>query len=128
MRYQEHGKKRRVQLREEAEKLIRESARIPEALPRADVLELIHELEVRQVELELQNEELRRIQSELEGSRQKYLGLLQPGSDRLCASRPKRVYPRGESDGIGVARQGKGASQRPPFCELRRAFLPECFS
>jgi PAS domain S-box-containing protein len=41
----------------------------------ADLIRLLHELEVHQVELELQNEELRRAQEELEASRNEYLSL-----------------------------------------------------
>jgi PAS domain S-box-containing protein len=40
-----------------------------------DTLRLIHELEVHQIELEMQNEELRRLQEELEASRNKYFDL-----------------------------------------------------
>ena len=65
------GAKGDARLRERAEKQIKDSARVPKALPRDDILELIHELEVHQVELELQNEELRRSQSEIEVSRKK---------------------------------------------------------
>ena len=38
----------------------------------ADMAEMIHELRVHQIELKMQNEELRRIQSELEASRDRY--------------------------------------------------------
>ena len=69
------GTKGDARLRERAEKQIKDSARVPKALPRDDILELIHELEVHQVELELQNEELRRSQSEIEVSRKKYFDL-----------------------------------------------------
>jgi formate hydrogenlyase transcriptional activator len=46
-------------------------------LPRTekDAKRLVHELEVHQIELEMQNAELRRAQEELELSRNKYLGL-----------------------------------------------------
>ena len=69
------GAKGDARLREQAEKQIKESAHVPKALPRDDILELIHELEVHQVELELQNEELRHSQSEIEASRKKYFDL-----------------------------------------------------
>jgi PAS domain S-box-containing protein len=65
----------RSSLRERAEKQIKESARVPKALHRYDVLELVHGLEVHQVELELQNEELRSSQAEIEASRKKYFDL-----------------------------------------------------
>jgi PAS domain S-box-containing protein len=45
------------------------------AFPGGDIQELIHELQVHQIELEMQNEELRRAQIELEDSRNKYFDL-----------------------------------------------------
>lgn len=44
-------------------------------MPQKDVEELVYELQVHQVELNMQNEELRRIQDELALSRQKYRDL-----------------------------------------------------
>jgi two-component system sensor kinase FixL len=62
-------------LRKQAEKRLRESGPAGKPIPKRDVLELIHELEVHQVELEMQNDELRRAHSELEGERKKYFDL-----------------------------------------------------
>jgi PAS domain S-box-containing protein len=62
-------------LRRRAEEVLK---RQPEALRNmqpGDVQHLIHELQVYQVELELQNEELRRTQRELEASRDRYVDL-----------------------------------------------------
>jgi PAS domain S-box-containing protein len=44
-------------------------------MPSDDINELIHELEVHQIELEMQNEELRQSQLELEAARDKYTNL-----------------------------------------------------
>lgn len=62
-------------LRAVAEKKLAET---PDAPPETEVItreRLIHELQVHQVELEMQNEELKRVQLALEESRDKYLDL-----------------------------------------------------
>jgi len=50
-------------------------ARLPETPSAEEAGRLIHELQVHQIELELQNEELRRAQGELEASRARYFDL-----------------------------------------------------
>jgi PAS domain S-box-containing protein len=62
-------------LRRKAErKLIADQARLQE-LSSVDLKKLVQELGTHQIELEMQNEELRRAQSELEASRRKYADL-----------------------------------------------------
>ncbi|MCG6535001.1 MAG: PAS domain-containing protein [Syntrophales bacterium LBB04] len=64
-----------LRLRDAAkEKLKRSSDRLPD-LQEKNPEDLIHELRVHQVELEMQNEELRRTQGELEASQKKYYDL-----------------------------------------------------
>src|SRR5512139_412160 len=46
-------------------------------IPLQEALNLLHELEVHQIELELQNEELRRAQQELHASRDRYADLFE---------------------------------------------------
>jgi chemotaxis family two-component system sensor kinase Cph1 len=62
-------------LRNKAEELLAAHPETIDTLHREDVLKLIHELHIHQAELEIQNEELRRAQLELETSRLKYYGL-----------------------------------------------------
>lgn len=69
--------KRSDELRRQAERLVQESAENPEALSESgsDLKSLLHELEVHQIELEIQNEELRHVQVTLEESRNRYFDL-----------------------------------------------------
>ena len=62
-------------LRQQAEELLREKTENLPASSSDDLQSLVHELQVHQIELELQNEELRRAQVELEDSRQRYVDL-----------------------------------------------------
>src|SRR5512145_571619 len=47
----------------------------PESVSSEDAVAIFHELQVHQIELELQNEELRRTQAELDASRSRYFDL-----------------------------------------------------
>ena len=67
--------KKGVGLRRQAEELLRTTKRDVAALPAKDVQQLVHELQVQQIELELQNDELRRTQAKLEAARDRYVDL-----------------------------------------------------
>ena len=66
-------------LRQMAEKIVSETvAATPQnlrVLPLTDPQRVLHDLQVHQIELELQNEELRRAQDALEISRERYFDL-----------------------------------------------------
>jgi PAS domain S-box-containing protein len=63
-------------LRQQAEARFRAStAQTPVALSPEETWRLLHELQVHQIELEMQNDELRRTQAELEASRARYFNL-----------------------------------------------------
>lgn len=59
-------------LRKKAENLASKSALDLEELSSEEIIEIIHELEVHQIELKMQNEELKRFQEELDHERIKY--------------------------------------------------------
>ena len=62
-------------LRQQAETRLRTTKRDVAAMPIKDVQQLVYELQVYQIELEMQNEELRRAQVELETARDRYVDL-----------------------------------------------------
>ena len=65
-----------TQLRRQAEERLRaKKAELHPPRSEKDAKRLVHELEVHQIELEMQNAELRRAQEELELSRNKYIDL-----------------------------------------------------
>ena len=63
------------ELRNRAEKLLSGRAEDIQGIPGDDIQKLVHELQVYQIELEMQNEELRKAQVELEESRNRYYDL-----------------------------------------------------
>ncbi|TMQ31321.1 MAG: PAS domain S-box protein [Nitrospirae bacterium] len=69
------GSTKGAALRLQAEELLRATRRDVAAMPVKDVQQLVHELQVHQIELEMQNEELRRAQMELEAARDRYVDL-----------------------------------------------------
>lgn len=62
-------------LRKRAEKLLRKHSDNADTLGSEDLHQLVHELQVHQIELELQNEELRLVQTKLEENRARYMKL-----------------------------------------------------
>ena len=62
-------------LRSRADRTLKSSMLPPEEMSPEDAQRLIHELRVHQIELEMQNEELRNVQTQLEESRARYADL-----------------------------------------------------
>ena len=61
--------------RRQAEALLQATKRDVAAMPIKDVQQLVHALQIHQIELNMQNEELRRTQVELEAARDRYSDL-----------------------------------------------------
>ena len=75
MKRDQHKSNKTSALREEAEKKIKPESVPIEKLSEAEVRKLAHELQVHKIELDMQNEELKRSQQELEDSRDRYARL-----------------------------------------------------
>ncbi len=71
----EDKKEHLQKLRRQAEELSRKHSEDASSLSLEETHQLLHELQVHQIELELQNEEMRRAQQELEASRNNFLQL-----------------------------------------------------
>ena len=69
------GRSEGTPLRKRAEKTVSKKRKVAEKAPSADKKKLIHELEVQRIELEMQNDELRKAQQEIEASRSRYVDL-----------------------------------------------------
>lgn len=75
MENEEHRNRQFALLRKKAEDLLAESPDKPSLLAVKEIKDLIHDLSVYQIELEIQNEELRKAQNLLESTRNQYMRL-----------------------------------------------------
>jgi PAS domain S-box-containing protein len=75
MKKKQHKPDGATNLREKAEHLLQGEPAAATQMPEADLAAVLHELRVHQIELEMQNEELRRAHAELEESRSQYADL-----------------------------------------------------
>ena len=84
-------------LRDAAEKKLSRSSGKTSGMIGKNPKELLHELQVRQIELEMQNEELRRVQLALEESKDKYLDLYDFAPVGYFTFSPEALIKRGQS-------------------------------
>jgi len=75
MQRERDEQKQSSELRKRAEKKIERRISSFDEQPSADLKQVLHELQVHQIEIEMQNEELRRASHELEESQRRYLDI-----------------------------------------------------
>jgi PAS domain S-box-containing protein len=85
------GSTKFTELRRQAEVLLGMTKRDVVAMPIQDVQRLVHELQVHEIELEMQNDELRRAQMELEAARDRYVDLYDSAPTGYLTLNPKGV-------------------------------------
>jgi len=95
-------------LRSTAEEFLAKTREEIQAIPPSDVTDLIHELQVHQIELEMQNAELRKTQLELQESRDEYSDLYDFAPTGYFTIDEKRLICRANLTGaelLGVERR-----------------------
>ncbi len=110
-------------LRRRAEKEVR-ADEVPtrESSSPEEAARLRHELQVHQIELEMQNEELRRAQSELEASRARYFDLYDLSPVGYVTISEQALILEANLTGVGLLGVGRSDVVRQP---ITRFILPE---
>jgi PAS domain S-box-containing protein len=115
-----------ARLRRQAEEILREKgAFLPENLGKLSPEEnrqTLHELYVHQIQLEMQNEELRRMQEELDRSRERYFDLYDLAPVGYCTLSEKGLILEANLTAATLLDVARGALIRQP---LTRFILPE---
>ena len=113
-------------LRRQAEELARaKAAQAPEdleTLSPEETRQMLHELRVHQIELEIQNEELRRAQAELEASRARYFDLYDLAPVGYFTVSEQGLIIEANLTAAGLLGVARGALVKQP---LTRFILPE---
>ncbi|MGA2254804.1 MAG: ATP-binding protein [Thermoguttaceae bacterium] len=110
-------------LRRRAEKKARdEETQTRETLPPQEAGRLLHDLQVHQIELEMQNEELRRAQGELEASRARYFDLFDLAPVGYFTLNEQGLILEANLTGAGLLGVGRNALVKQP---LTRFILPD---
>ena len=108
-----------AELRWRAEEIAREKAAQPpenlEALSPEETRRTLHELRVHQIELEMQNEELRRAQAELDAARARYFDLYDLAPVGYCTVSEKGLILEANLTAATLLGVARGALVKQPF-------------
>lgn len=108
-------------LRRQAEWLLEKRDIFPPEEWPADFQKLFHELQAHQIELELQNEELRRVQEELSLARDKYTELYDWAPVGYCTLSPKGIIARANLTFAAMLQLGRNALDGRPLSDFIHA-------
>jgi PAS domain S-box-containing protein len=112
-----------AKLRRQAEEIVREKGIMsPENLSPQEIRQTLHELYVHQIELEMQNEELRRTQVELDRARERYFDLYDLAPVGYCTLSEKGLIQEANLTAATLLGVARGALIKQP---LTRFILPE---
>ena len=126
MAKQQTGAKPDEVLRARAKKLLVKSGPELDKIPPAEVQKLVHELQIHQVELDLQNEELRQSQGETEAALAKYADLYDSAPIGYFIFNPQGVILEANLTGAGLLGLERGSLLGAPFLlHVVPAFRPE---
>ncbi len=109
---------RTSRLRKQAEGFLDQNPDRLKEMPPQDLHRLIHELHVHQIELEMQNDELRRAQVELEDSRRSYVDLYDFAPVGYFTLSPKRLIVRVNLTGAGLFRATRQHLMKSRFSQF----------
>ncbi len=115
-----------VELRKEAEEILQKKevgqSKKLEAMSSKKICQILHELQVHQIELEIQNEELRRTQSELEVARSRYYDLYDLAPVGYCTLSRKNLILKTNLAAANLLGMTRGELIKQPFS---RFIIPE---
>ncbi|MGM0445700.1 MAG: HD domain-containing phosphohydrolase [Bacillota bacterium] len=113
-------------LRKEAEKILQKKeidrSKDLDEMSSEKIYQILHELQVHQIELEIQNEELRRIQSELETARSYYYDLYDLAPVGYCTISQKNLILKANLAAANLLGKSRGELIKQPFS---RFILPK---
>jgi PAS domain S-box-containing protein len=102
-------------LRWRAEKLLRQQSGVYANLTPEEIKRLVHELQVHQIELEMQNEELRQTQQDLEESRDRYADLYDFAPVGYFTVSDKGLILKANLTGANMVGLNRGDLLKQPF-------------
>src|SRR4030042_524767 len=106
------------ELRRQAEMLLAEKIKDIGQVKLEDVKEILYELQVHRIELEMQNEELRRIQAELQESQDKYFSLYNSAPIGYFTLDRNGVILEANATGAGLFGKAKSKLLMTSFTQL----------